>query len=195
MADKPTSHQNNTPSFAPASRTVVITGERVARVVQLATRVSRMEQRFVQLTMARPAIADKARRAMERFHHAANQMESEIGQIEKELEASTRADQPAKPRARNTDRQSDRQGGGRNNKTNDQGQPRNQDSNATGKDNQPPSKAKQPDKQGQQTHRPRQQAQAAPRVQQADSSQNAAPVAAQALEQPATPTPAPLKAL
>lgn len=93
MADTQTNQQGNTPLFQYPSRTIVITGERVARMVQAAVRVSRIEQRFVQLSMARPAQSDAARRAMERFNQASNQLESELTQIEKEMESASRAGQ------------------------------------------------------------------------------------------------------
>lgn len=121
MADTPNTAQSNTPNFAPPTKTVVITGERVARIFQLTTRVSRMEQRFVGLSMARPAISDKARRAMDRFNHAATQFASEIEQIEKELEAAGRPD--AQNAGGRGQRGGARRGGGGNTQQQPQKQP------------------------------------------------------------------------
>ncbi len=86
MAEK----SSNQPNITLPQRTITITGEYSARMVQNTVRVSRIEQRAIQIAMAPPAIRDAGRRAMDRFAQATSQFESELAQIEKELEASGR---------------------------------------------------------------------------------------------------------
>lgn len=85
MAEK-----SNQPNITLPQRTITITGEYSARMCQNTVRVSRIEQRAIQIAMAPPAIRDAGRRAMDRFAQATAQFESELAQIERELEASSR---------------------------------------------------------------------------------------------------------
>lgn len=99
MADKP-----NQPNITLPQRTITITGEHSARMVQNTVRVSRIEQRAIQIAMAPPAIRDAGRRAMDRFAQATSQFEAELAQIEKEMEASGRNNNSNRRRNNGQDR-------------------------------------------------------------------------------------------
>ena len=93
MAETQSNQQGNAPTLQYPSRTIIITGERVARMLQASVRVSRIEQRFVQLSMAKPQQSTAARKAIDRFNQACTQLEQELGHIENEMEAASRAGQ------------------------------------------------------------------------------------------------------
>lgn len=99
MAEKP-----NQPNINLPQRTITITGEHSARMCQNTVRVSRIEQRAIQIAMAPPAIRDSGRRAMERFAQAINHFEAELTQIERDIEASSRGGNGGK-RRRNGEQQ------------------------------------------------------------------------------------------
>lgn len=109
MAEK-----SNQPNITLPQRTITITGEYSARMCQNTVRVSRIEQRAIQIAMAPPAIRDAGRRAMDRFAQATAQFESELAQIERDLEASSRGGNRRRngAQARNNDQ---RQNQGRDN--------------------------------------------------------------------------------
>jgi hypothetical protein len=89
MADTP--NQTNHFNLNLPTRNITITGESSARMVQNALRVSRLEQRSIQIAMAAPAIRDAGRRAMERLQTAQKAFEAELAQVEKEIEATSRS--------------------------------------------------------------------------------------------------------
>ncbi|HBO2935029.1 TPA: hypothetical protein L4R50_000023 [Pseudomonas aeruginosa] len=99
MAEKP-----NQPNINLPQRTITITGEHSARMCQNTVRVSRIEQRAIQIAMAPAAIRDSGRRAMERFAQAINHFEAELSQIERDIEASSRGGNGGK-RRRNGEQQ------------------------------------------------------------------------------------------
>lgn len=88
MADANTQSNQFNPNLP--SRTITITGESSARMVQNTVRISRLEQRSIQIAMATPAIRDAGRRAMDRLQAALSALESELTQVEKEIEATNR---------------------------------------------------------------------------------------------------------
>lgn len=91
MADTPIQTNNQPqPIISFPTRNITITGEYSARMVQSAVRVSRLEQRAIQLAMAPPHVRDAGRRAMDRLHAAQNAYESELADIEKQIAATSR---------------------------------------------------------------------------------------------------------
>lgn len=95
MADAPA--QPNQFNLNLPTRTITITGESSARMVQNTVRISRLEQRSIQLAMATPAIRDAGRRAMDRLHAAQNAFELELANVEKEIEATNRSNSQRRP--------------------------------------------------------------------------------------------------
>lgn len=88
MADANTQSNQFNPNLP--TRTITITGESSARMVQNTVRISRLEQRSIQIAMATPAVRDAGRRAMDRLQAALSALESELTQVEKEIEATNR---------------------------------------------------------------------------------------------------------
>lgn len=98
MAD----NQSKQPQINYPTRTIMVTGERVAVMTQMTVRVSRAEQRLVNLSMSgSPATRDSVKRASERLQRAMNAFDDEIKAVTDELEAAgrksnqRRAGQPA----------------------------------------------------------------------------------------------------
>lgn len=89
MADTP----NQPGQFAPnlPQKKITITGESSARMFQNTVRVSRLEQRSIQLAMAPAAVRDAGRRVMDRMHTALSAFEAELAAIEKDIEATGRS--------------------------------------------------------------------------------------------------------
>lgn len=89
MADTP----NQPGQFAPnlPQKKITITGESSARMFQNTVRVSRLEQRSIQLAMAPAAVRDAGRRVMDRMHSALSAFEAELAAIEKDIEATGRS--------------------------------------------------------------------------------------------------------
>lgn len=90
MAD----NQNQQPTFQFPTRNIIITGERVARMTTATVRVSRLDQRLVQMSMASaPAARDAVSQASDRYNQAFSQFEAALKQIESDLENSNRSNQ------------------------------------------------------------------------------------------------------
>lgn len=87
MAD----NQSKQPQINYPTRTIMVTGERVAVMTQMTVRVSRAEQRLVNLSMSgSPATRDSVKRASERLQRAMNAFDDEIKAVTDELEAAGR---------------------------------------------------------------------------------------------------------
>ncbi|KQW19817.1 MULTISPECIES: hypothetical protein [Pseudomonas] len=98
MAEASTQSNQFNPNLP--TRNITITGESSARMVQNTVRISRLEQRSIQIAMATPAVRDAGRRAMDRLQAALSALESELTQVEKEIEATNRnSSQRRAPRA------------------------------------------------------------------------------------------------
>ncbi len=74
------------------TRNIVVTGERVARLTQTAVRVSRLEQRLIQLSMAGSTqIREAIRRTSDSFDRAYSDFEAQLKAIENDLDMAGRS--------------------------------------------------------------------------------------------------------
>jgi len=86
-----TETQSKQPQINYPTRTILVTGERVAMMTQMTVRVSRAEQRLVNLSMSgAPTTRDAVRRASERLLRAMHAFDDEIKEVSDELEAAGR---------------------------------------------------------------------------------------------------------
>lgn len=88
MADTPAQPGQFAPNLP--QKKITITGESSARMFQNTVRISRLEQRSIQIAMAPAHIRDAGRRAMDRLQAALNAFEAEVASIEKDVEATGR---------------------------------------------------------------------------------------------------------
>ncbi|MPQ69423.1 hypothetical protein [Pseudomonas sp. MWU12-2323] len=104
MAD----NQNQQPSFQFPTRSIIITGERVARMTTATVRVSRIDQRIVQMSMGTsPATRDTVRRASDDYNQAFAMFEASLKELEKVLDGTNKPNKERRREERRRDNQSD----------------------------------------------------------------------------------------
>jgi hypothetical protein len=104
--------QQQQPSIQLPTRVITITGERVARLTSTTIRVSRIEQKFLNMSMSTaPRVRDAVGRVSDRYNQAFARFEAELKEIEGDLENSNRDGNNGGRRGNQSDRGNQRPAG------------------------------------------------------------------------------------